>query len=177
MSDAIYTDPHVFDGGPPLRLQRSLGLVKPEQPRPIRRALLTAGVAWIPLALVTVLQTLRSAVPVVAYLSVIPMTLYLSSDFIPLWQQTPAGSFSVAGWWHLLVSLPLLLILLFGWFWRMILWARFLVAHGITRSSAKGKEEGAGELIYAAKVKLDGKKVEIENYGVEPARLQGVRKF
>lgn len=50
-------------------------------------------------------------------------------------------------------------------------------ANGVTRSSAKGKEEGAGELIYAAKVKLDGKKVEIENYGVEPARLQGVRKF
>ena len=202
MSDAIYTDAHVFDGGPPLRLQRSLGLVKPEQPRVVRRALLAAGIAWIPLALLTLLQTLRTAdssansffadfsvharylislpalilaesdciprferivrqfmdigmirdsdvpryraavqstrrlldstygelaVPVVAYLSVFPMMLYLSSDFIPPWQRTPAGSFSWAGWWHVLISLPLLLILVFGWLWRMILWARFLV--------------------------------------------------
>ncbi len=34
--------------------------------------------------------------------------------------------FSLAGWWHLLVSLPLLLILFFGWIWRLALWARFL---------------------------------------------------
>jgi hypothetical protein len=66
-------------------------------------------------------------VPLVSYLSVIPMMLYLSSDFIPQWQLTPSGSFSVAGWWHLLVSLPLLLILVFGWLWRIILWARFLM--------------------------------------------------
>ena len=202
MSDAIYTDQHIFDGGPPMRLQRSLGLVKPEQPRVVRRALLAAGIAWLPLALVTLVQTLRSAdgsanaffgdfsvharylvalpalilaerdcipqferivrhfldvgliadsdlpryraavessrrlldshygeivVPVMAYVLVFPMLSYLSSDFIPQWQKTPAGTFSVAGWWHLLVSLPLLLILLFGWLWRMTLWGRFLV--------------------------------------------------
>ena len=34
---------------------------------------------------------------------------------------------SLAGWWHALVSLPLLLVLLFGWLWRLVLWARFLV--------------------------------------------------
>lgn len=202
MNDASYTDTHVFAGGPPLRLQRSLGLVKPDQPRVVRRALLAAGIAWIPLALLTLLQTLRTTdssansffadfsvharylialpalilaesdciprferivcqfmdigmvrdsdvpryraavqstrrlldskygelvVPVVAYLSVVPMMLYLSSDFVPPWQRTPAGSFSWAGWWHVLVSLPLLLILLFGWIWRMVLWARFLM--------------------------------------------------
>ena len=202
MSDAIYTERYVFDGGPPLRLQRSLGLVKPEQPRVVRRALLAAAIAWVPLALVTVLQTQRFAdgsansffsdfsvharylialpalvlaesdciprlerivrhfldvgliadsdlqryrgavqstrrlldstygeivVLLVSYLAVIPMVLYVSSDFIPPWQQTPTGNFSVAGWWHLLVSLPLLLMLLFGWLWRMVLWARFLM--------------------------------------------------
>lgn len=31
-----------------------------------------------------------------------------------------------AGWWGLLVSLPLLLVLLLGWLWRIGLWARFL---------------------------------------------------
>jgi hypothetical protein len=33
-----------------------------------------------------------------------------------------------------------------------------------------------GQLIYAAKVKVDGRTVEVENYGIEPARLQGVRR-
>jgi len=42
----------------------------------------------------------------------------------------------------------------------------------------KTKEEGEGSLIYAAKVKvIEGNKVEIENYGIEPARLLGVRKL
>ena len=42
----------------------------------------------------------------------------------------------------------------------------------------KGKEKGEGVLVYAAKVKvLDGKKLEIENYGVDPVRLMGVRKL
>lgn len=34
---------------------------------------------------------------------------------------------SWAGWWYALVSVPLLLMLLFGWFWRVILWSRFLI--------------------------------------------------
>jgi hypothetical protein len=34
---------------------------------------------------------------------------------------------SLASWWYALVSLPLLLILLFGWLWRIVLWGRFLI--------------------------------------------------
>ena len=34
---------------------------------------------------------------------------------------------SWAGWWYSLVSVPLLLILFFGWLWRVILWSRFLI--------------------------------------------------
>lgn len=45
------------------------------------------------------------------------------------------------------------------------------------KKNKKGREEGVGQLIYAAKVKVDGRTVEVENYGTEPARLQGVRKF
>jgi hypothetical protein len=33
---------------------------------------------------------------------------------------------SPAGWWGLLISLPLLLLLQFGWFWRICVWTRFL---------------------------------------------------
>lgn len=33
---------------------------------------------------------------------------------------------SIAGWWHLLVSVPVLLILILSWFWRIFLWTLFL---------------------------------------------------
>jgi hypothetical protein len=46
------------------------------------------------------------------------------------------------------------------------------------QTNKKGKEEGQGELIYAAKVKvLEGNKVEVENYGIDPVKLMGVRKY
>jgi hypothetical protein len=42
----------------------------------------------------------------------------------------------------------------------------------------KGKESGAGALIYAAKVKvLEGNQLEIENYGTGAAQLRSVRKL
>jgi hypothetical protein len=41
-----------------------------------------------------------------------------------------------------------------------------------------GKEVGEGVLIFAAMViVVDGNKVEVENFGVEPAKLMGVRKL
>jgi hypothetical protein len=33
---------------------------------------------------------------------------------------------SFAGWWHALVSVPLLTVLFFGWLWRLFLWGRLL---------------------------------------------------
>jgi len=45
------------------------------------------------------------------------------------WHGTFTGghfSLSPAGWWLLLVSLPLLIVLELGWVWRLMLWARFL---------------------------------------------------
>lgn len=50
------------------------------------------------------------------------------ADQVPPWA-TAGGItpiYSPAGWWHMLVSLPLLLTLLFGWIWRLILWTRLL---------------------------------------------------
>lgn len=37
-----------------------------------------------------------------------------------------ATSLSLAGWWRMLVSQPLLLALVFAWIWRVLLWGRFL---------------------------------------------------
>jgi hypothetical protein len=35
---------------------------------------------------------------------------------------------SLAGWWRMLVSQPLLNALLLTWFWRLLLWVRFIIA-------------------------------------------------
>ena len=46
------------------------------------------------------------------------------------------------------------------------------------KTNKKGKEEGVGELIYAAKIKvLEGNHIEVESYGGEPVKMLGVRKF
>jgi hypothetical protein len=46
--------------------------------------------------------------------------------FFPIWQYLQSGRTSPAGWWHTLVSVPILVTLLLGWAWRLLLWTRFL---------------------------------------------------
>jgi hypothetical protein len=48
---------------------------------------------------------------------------------VPAWQMDVRGdsvSWSLAGLWHALVTVPVLLILLLCWLWRALLWVRFL---------------------------------------------------
>lgn len=46
------------------------------------------------------------------------------------------------------------------------------------KQNSKGKEEGSGALLYAAKIKvIDGNSIELESYGIDALRLMGVRKF
>jgi hypothetical protein len=46
------------------------------------------------------------------------------------------------------------------------------------KSNSKGKEEGSGALLYAAKIKvIGGNSLELETYGISPIRLMGVRKL
>ena len=46
------------------------------------------------------------------------------------------------------------------------------------KKNSKGREEGTGALMYAAKIKvLEGNRIEVETYGIEPIRLMGVRKL
>jgi hypothetical protein len=64
-----------------------------------------------------------------AYAIVATVIYTVSPQLLPAWYLAVHGArlhFSPAGWWHALVSLPLLLIVLIGWFWRLFLWARFL---------------------------------------------------
>lgn len=41
---------------------------------------------------------------------------------------SPAGGLSAAGWWRTLVSQPLFVLCVFGWIWRVLVWARLLWA-------------------------------------------------
>jgi hypothetical protein len=67
-------------------------------------------------------------VAALAYL-VVAATIYPhEASHTPVWHRS-AGAlplFSPAGWWHTLVSLPLLLCLTLGWVWRLALWTRLL---------------------------------------------------
>jgi hypothetical protein len=73
--------------------------------------------------------TLELLVAATVGILVVAMVKGLSLADLPLWHrsQLQPDSLSMAGWWYALVSLPLLLLLVVGWLWRLVLWARFLV--------------------------------------------------
>lgn len=197
-------DDNLFDGGPPLRWQKVVGLIRPDNPRIVRRAQLVILIGWLPLALLAAVQfiTLRDgaaksllfdfavyarfliAAPLfilaesdciprlgrivrhflnaglitepdreryeravvstrrlldstlvdmvtvaLVYMLMLALILNVRPEVFPAWHRSGGAgvaAFSLAGWWHALVSLPLLLILFFGWLWRLLLWGRFL---------------------------------------------------
>ena len=192
-------DSHLFESGPPLGLQRQLGLVELGTPWVARRSALVILIGWVPLLLLTMmrdcalvgenihafaediavharfliappmlilaetvcasrlgaialhfhdaglvpehhhprfaaaltstralLDSIKVEIGVVAlaYLTVGSIVFSVHLDQLPTWHISSAGvaaPFSLAGYWHLLVSLPLLLVLLFGWIWRLCL--------------------------------------------------------
>jgi hypothetical protein len=200
-----HTDSELFDGGPPVRLQRSLGLIQPDNPRIIFRAVLAGIIGWVPLVILAVAQDtawwgerVRSllsdfAVParfliaaplfivaesfcipqlgsivrhfldaglvpesdsrrfdaaiistrrlrdswtvevitiVLTYALIAALIRYVPPGEFPAWHKLGSGeeaTFSFAGWWHALVSVPLLNVLVFGWLWRLFLWGRLLL--------------------------------------------------
>jgi hypothetical protein len=66
---------------------------------------------------------------VLAYALVAAFALNIMPSRFPLWRfSSVSGSYhlSPAGWWHVLVSVPLLNVLFLGWVWRLLLWTRFL---------------------------------------------------
>jgi hypothetical protein len=66
------------------------------------------------------------------YACVITIALTIHPGLLPRWHYTAATAhLSLAGWWHMLVSLPLLLGLLLSWVWRLGVWIRFL--HQVSR--------------------------------------------
>lgn len=63
-----------------------------------------------------------------AYLIVLATILSYQRDDLPAWSVSAGVTpfLSPAGWWHMLVSLPLLLVLILGWVWRLAMWTRLL---------------------------------------------------
>lgn len=63
-----------------------------------------------------------------AYCACLILIRLISVETIPDWHllAKPSLSFSWAGWWHSLISIPIFLIFLFGWLWRLFLWNLFL---------------------------------------------------
>src|SRR5262245_7939767 len=190
-------------GGPPHRLQRSLGLIKPGDTMIARRVELVVLAGWVPLAALPVAQSfiLRNQmaksffsdfavyarslvaaplfilaeadcvprlgrvarhfldaglvtepdrarfddavastkrllgsglaeliVAILAYGLVITLMIKVPPEELRSWYWLKSGyqALSLAGWWHSLVSVPLFILLFFGWLWRVFLWARFL---------------------------------------------------
>lgn len=66
---------------------------------------------------------------VIVYVAVAGLALYFSTGALLPWHRPGTVGFwrlSPAGWWHVLVSLPLFLMMFLGWIWRVFLWTRFL---------------------------------------------------
>jgi hypothetical protein len=58
---------------------------------------------------------------------VVTMLVTLPPNLFPPWHRlAQTGRLSPAAWWHALVSVPILVMLLLGWLWRLALWARFM---------------------------------------------------
>ena len=203
MAEANRADTELFDGGPPLRLEKSLGLIKPNERRSVQRAVIAVLIVWAPLFVLSAIESLvleenklgslivdltvlsrylivvplfilaedftifrlghiarhfidagvitaadrprfdgivaqarrllnSALVEVVAvvlpYVAMIILTQVFPDQDIPLWHKAGAGGtgYSWAGWWHLLVSAPIAMVLLLGWLWRIFLWGLFL---------------------------------------------------
>ncbi|HJZ82134.1 MAG TPA: hypothetical protein VKD91_17370 [Pyrinomonadaceae bacterium] len=66
---------------------------------------------------------------VLAYAVIIGLVHYLPPGVYPLWHSPNHQGYphlSWASWWYAMVSLPLLLVLILTWCWRIACWIRFL---------------------------------------------------
>lgn len=68
-------------------------------------------------------------VAALSYATVVATFAFAHSETLATWQRLPEShAMSIAGWWHLLVSLPLLIGLIYAWIWRLVVWCRFLLS-------------------------------------------------
>jgi hypothetical protein len=58
MAQPHRVEDEIFDGGPPLRFEKSLGLIKPNERRIVRRAVLVVLIVWAPLYIFSAIESL-----------------------------------------------------------------------------------------------------------------------
>jgi hypothetical protein len=58
MAQPNLPDNEIFDGGPPFRLEKSLGLIKPNERRSVQRAMLAVLIVWAPLFVLSAIESL-----------------------------------------------------------------------------------------------------------------------
>ena len=229
MSAASPTVRVPFECAPPYHLESSLGLIRAGHLHVVRRAILAVAIAWLPLALLTLVRgdfmradhanafildigcyarylitlpllvlaealcaprltaiarqfitagliaeadrpayeqavastrrLLQSRIVefvtfILAYALVVSVIVSKPDAALQLWHGVIWGDRIVptpAGWWGLLVSLPLLFLLLLGWVWRVGLWARFLwLMNRIELRLVPSHPDGAGGLGFLA---------------------------
>ena len=68
----------------------------------------------------------EGAILIVAYgVSLVLRLLFGFSEGDSSWERT-GSAITAAGWWHMLVSLPILYFFMFRWLWVFLIWSRFL---------------------------------------------------
>jgi len=73
------------------------------------------------------LRSRRAAIAIVLVAYAATIAIFAAAGLPRNWLTNANGTPSLAGWWHLQVSAPLLLALVLGWVWRAWLWGRFLM--------------------------------------------------
>jgi hypothetical protein len=91
----------------------------------------------------------RLCIIALAFVAALTIALSFPTAQVPAWHRAAAGSpmrFSIAGWWHVLVALPLLLWCLNTWLWRLLVWTRLLwrITHCELRLLASHPDRTAG---------------------------------
>lgn len=213
-------DQRLFESGPPLELQRRIGMLRDGQLHVWRRAGLVVLITWAPLLVLSLLQSafdagsarsfLGDAGAHARFLFAAPLLILAESECgarlsaiirnfhdaglvrdeqrerfeaavrstrrlidssvaeiavialailviaaaafsypigeLPAWQRTGQTALSWGGWWHVLISLPILAILLLAWVWRFVLWALLLwrIANLDLRLVASHPDRNAG---------------------------------
>ena len=116
-------------------------LVVHQRMRPVARQFLERGLipdasrARFDLAMTSAVRLRNSVVAEVLLIAFVYLVgvLYVWPRYIalnvPTWYAVPVGGhrrLSPAGWWFVYVSLPLFQFMLFRWYFRMLIWIRFL---------------------------------------------------
>jgi hypothetical protein len=90
-----------------------------------------------------------AAIFIVAFSSLLIATIHeaMPAVHVPAWRvDEKGGTMSPAGWWHLLVSVPILFFVAGSWLWRLLVWTRFLwhAAYLPLRLTAAHPDHAAG---------------------------------